>query len=518
MPKHTRGSAKTSLDAIKKTKALRKRNPEIVVGFATAEVEGGKPSVVVTRQPNRAKNDIANYGVTKPTGSGLKNISHGFAWYEGGMIMLSLNRGSFSAASRIIKEFYKEQGQGTQTCKRADTDVSEDQINRIEATADLDDLYENASAEEDDISDAAGNDAPAPDGEADQPRAAASDPDPAPQNAPETQDQPEPQDAPPAPEALSETQIRQTQDSAEKVSTVVCKSLARILRDQAPDIPQMTQMLGNRFQGKLAALTADKRQALMETGPARLMMDAARRAALGWTARTDLSEVLDHYEPELPVMSREVANNFIDIGTHVLRKAGKTKNISRKLIEQRISGFFDDGGDHASKLASVERLTKALLPTLADPDRLEQMFGVTPPKRLDDISPAARYAADIHAAREEAMRQVRVCRDGWQQELQNEEDHLSDDDERQFTDVMDQIRQRTDAFVTGAQPLAQRLESGEAVPAAEIASLRDSARKLKQDIIEASATLDASPVAPTKIGGLYGDLVDDLLRDLAPAA
>ncbi|MDB6454050.1 hypothetical protein [Falsirhodobacter sp. 20TX0035] len=169
----------------------------------------------------------------------------------------------------------------------------------------------------------------------------------------------------PADDAPSEGSTEATTQAA--VLTDIARSvLSRIRRANSFDADAFEAATRDR----LAALTERSDPDTMKNAAARLLLEVGQTALLGPSNR----DVLTDRPADQPVTTAEVVDHFRDLGTEVLKRAGRTAVVSRAKIEERVASLFG-GATHADeRLALVDRLSRTLLPVLSDPDRIAQYF------------------------------------------------------------------------------------------------------------------------------------------------
>lgn len=521
VPKHNKSIARASLDLLKKTKAIRKSKPHWAVGFATAVVEGGKHSMVAAIKLPKARGDITKYGITKTMAEGLKDQTSGYGWFDGKALFLSMEKGGFARARDAMRGYFKEMGVPIPPIREGER-LEASAVARIDAE-DETAISELAATAVDDDPDT--EETVAPDGASDVGDGAAGDAEAAPEAA--TDDEPvtptedatddataaDPQRVVPV---LDDTERQQARGQVKKVATVVRSSLTRALGDNLPDPQGLADNLGARLESHLAQLEPQMREKLMETAPGRLLMDASRKALMELQGRDDIPDVLDNYAADFAIKATEVANHFVDLGTGVLRKAQKAVNVSRKMIEQRVEGMFDDNAAPGDKLNALERLTKALLPLLADADRLEKQFGVTPPEGIKDIAPISLGIADISNARMQAVSQIEFCRAVFGVGLALEGEQMTEDDHQFFSELTDDLVERSKEFIETASNLGKRMSGGAAVPEPDILDVRQRAVRLRTEVSGLVGRIDKNDVSPTSVAKLYGEAVSSFLQRVPP--
>ncbi|WP_435169959.1 hypothetical protein [Falsirhodobacter sp. 1013] len=489
MPKHTPAIAKNMLSRMKKTAKIRKTKPGWMSAFATGTVEGGKFSAVCALKPAKAQSDLRNYGITTPKADQLKDQTAGFVWFEDGALWLSMQKGSYANARKALLGYFKDFKAGAPQIREGE-ELSADRIAALEAEDDdaltllADTGEEEDEAAEDDIAPPAAEDAP-----------------------PAT---PEEASEPTAPR-LSEEHAKAVKDSTTKAATVLQAALARVAKEKMPDTAEMASKMEERLAARLADLPEELRPALLETAPSRMLMEASRAGVLGWFGRDDISDVLDLYEPSHPVGEAEVANHFIDLGSHVLAQAGRSVNVSRKLVEVRVDGLYKSTDPAAARFTALERLSKVLLPVMGDADRLEQTFGVKGPKGLRDIPAAELALGEVQGALFTALTQIEACRAAHETGLQAEGSAMTAKDAAFFDDLADGLTERTNAFLDAAQELVKRGDA-EAL-AREVAGLAG-------HVGNAFAGTDtcAADHAPTDIRRLYAQALRGIAAPRMQAA
>lgn len=503
MPKHSAAVAKTTVSLLKKTLKIRKSKPNWMAAFSTGRIEGGKPVAISAVKLNKAVADLRKYGITKTFAEGMKEQTSGYAWFEDGTLFLSMSKGSFSQAFATMQGYFKSMKVGVPPI-RLGRDVEPAQATALEAEDDdaiMSMAYDDDADEDADIgaSDAGtdtGQDTPATDS------ADSSDSD-----GMMTPDESSDDEAP-AEKPLPPQQVKQAQGKVRKVATVLQASLSRILGDQLPDREAITEELRQRFEARLAATEEKLRPALLETAPGRLLMEASRDAVLGLTKGKDMSDILDLYPPDWQIRRDEVVNHFVDIGNQTMRMAKSAANVSRKAIETRVSGFFDEDSSGDEKLAAIERLTKALLPALADPQRSEQLFGAVPLDGIDSVSPTAVKNASIYDALSLGTTQVNACRMVYQAGfLLVPDDEMGDADHKFFDDLIADLDKKTNAFLDLSQQLAKRMEGGAAVPETDMLGVKMQANQLREYVANRGRGIDANDVKPTTLAAIYTNSV-----------
>ncbi|MDB6453072.1 hypothetical protein [Falsirhodobacter sp. 20TX0035] len=486
MPKHSPAIAKNMLAQMRKTAKIRKTKPDWVSAFATGTVEGGKFSAVCALKLPKAQSDLRNYGITQTKADQLKDVTAGFVWFEDGALWLSVQKGSFANARKTMLGYFKDFKAGNPQIREGEP-LSADRIAALEGEDD-DALALLAEGEEDEV-------------EADD-AMAAPDEEPTPAEdmvaAPAEDTAPAAKEHAPARAPLSEAEVKAVKDSTGKVASVLQAALARVAREKMPEAAEMARQLEERLTARLAETEEALRPDLLETAPSRMLMEESRAAILGWTGRTDIDDVLDLYEPSHPVGKAEVANHFVDLGSHVLAQAGRTANVSRRLVEMRVDGLYQDGDAANARFAALERLFKVLLPVMGDAARLEQTFGVKSPAALDDIPGPERALGAVQTTLFSALSQIEACRAAHEAGLQAEGETLSAEENAFFDGLGDELTARTNAFLSAAQAL---VKAGNADGlAAEVAALT-------AHVNDAFAGTDNCPSdhAPTGIRRLYAE-------------
>ncbi|QBF33984.1 hypothetical protein [Thalassococcus sp. S3] len=435
MPKHIKSIANKALADIRKSESRRKKKPNWAAGFATARVEGGKPSAVVRPSLTKAKSDIRKYGIEKSTSSKIAEQTEGWIWFEGGQIFIDMKRGSFSAAQKTIQEYFKHFKIGCPTIRRGEA-LTEDQI----AANEQDD--EEPSEENDDVSSSSTDNAAVP------PPSADTEASPQPATSEIGEPEPAAMSETPAEEVASdpvETDLpEEDRTAAEKTATTVSGLLQKLFKRLDVQTETAADDLRRKAEGYLLEALGEEekpelRKALLETAPCRLQVAMARQGLLpqlGATASED--NPLDYFDPDAPVAQGEVADHFFDLASRAARNLDKNIHISRTRIEDRIASTFGAATDAKGKLDSLHRLSMSILPVLQHRANLELHFGIPNASEGSHGNAPTRNKLALVNTLMTSIGEIEKCRIAHERALQKESGETLSSTEHAYFDSLSQ--------------------------------------------------------------------------------
>lgn len=508
MPKHKPEDAKKAHNLIKKTASIRKSRPGWAAGFATGTIEGGEYSAAVALKLAKARSEIRERGFKNDRAVDLKHQTAGYVWYEQKTIFLAMQTGSFETARKALLGYLGRFGlkpgpveQAAEIPAAALAQLEDEDAAQLKALADA-----AVVTKDDEVN------------EVDEDRTAAE----MNQTAAALETPSEPvQQAPVEAQVvvLSQPEQARAQAAATQVSSAVRAVLKRVLGD-LPEMQELGDNLQRRMMQRMSQMPPDDRAALLDAAPARLLLEVTRAAVLGWTNRRDAPDVLQTDRAVMPVAGAEVTDHYVDLGNRVIARHAGTRRVSRPLIENRVGSRFDDGGTPEERFASVERLTKALLPALIDRDRLSSTFGVTPVNGIEDLPPGSLGLASVRLALTAVLDQIDACRDAHSAALEAEGSTMSTEDAEGFDAAADDLLSRTEDFISAAEAATQQRP----LSAQEADTLTRMARTLQADIVRKFQGMDSCPpaFAPTAaartFGTALGAFAADVKKSVVPAA
>lgn len=503
MPKHSSSGANKALGKIKRTRSIRKKKPGYAVAFATARVEGDKGSAVVAAKLGKARSDIKNFGITANRAEKIKDQTAGYAWFDDGAILLSMEQGTFDRARGAMLDFFKSQKAGQPLIRKGE--LSPETVADIEAAdeAEIEALLEEEGSEEQDETAAS---APTPAvGPSDEPAvpvneaAAASveaveTPAPVPEQVRVGEDDPR--------EKLSEEQLRTAQKSTAAVTAILTKALARVEGITVPERAALASTLEARLIARMANLDDAGREKLLETGPSRLLMAVSRDTLLGRTGNEGIVDPLEAYAPDHPVSSKEVKNHFCDLASRNIRKNDRTGHVARHRVEQRVDGFFSDDMDPQKKLEALQRLSMTLLPVMKNNEQLVAQFGGPGPLKLENLPKVSVAMAGVMGALGSSLSQLEACRAAFDRGLQQEQgEGMAGGENAYFEKRMEALDKKTREFIARAEGM----EGAGGLSAEQHASLQGAAESLMSYVTSNfTATDECDPAYnPTSVRATY---------------